>query len=72
MHLGVEAPYSIGEVPARCSLALVVDTLKPRGGGVGYVHLAKGKKFPRCLFLFLAEVQGRNQVSVFWECRNGG
>ncbi len=48
MHLGGGAPYSIGEVPARCSLALVVDTLKPcgLGGGVGNVHLAKGKSFP--------------------------
>jgi hypothetical protein len=53
--IGVPGPYSIGEVPAKVSLALVVDTLKPRSfGWRGRKRVpGQGDLFLYGLFLFL-------------------
>lgn len=70
MPRGIAGSYSIGEVPAKGSLALVVDTLKPRsfGGGVGNVYLAKGIRFLYGLFLFFGRwVLEDGQSGLLWE-----
>jgi hypothetical protein len=62
-------PNSIGEVPARGSLALVVDTLKLRCScsEVGNVRLAKGILSPEAFFYLVSE-----HITAFWERLNGG